>query len=551
MNMNITKKDWLKYWPYDIKSKPPRHEQEVALNTVISGFVNDPNKQFAILDLPTGIGKSAIGIVIAKYFNDHEPNTPNYADKAYILTSQKMLQEQYCTDFQDIVSLKSKSNYKCHLSTADTCEDGAMVKDMFPEIKSKEEIACSSFCSYSNAVKEFVMAHYGITNYQFFFNGSATQLFKTGQTLILDECHLIEKEVWNYVEMEISQKFVESELRLKLPTEDIKVFPWVRNLLIPILSKQIEYLTTVADKLKANAEAEAYKEIKRKMKIYMNYVSGLQFICDDVDTNPLNYVIDFIEFNNKKTSETYNKISIKPVNINMLTDDLLFKKCKRTILMSATVGDMDYFMSNMGIDPDKAITLSMDSPFPVQNRPILFADIGSMGYKNIESTLPVLIDIVKDILNTHKNEKGIIFCNSYKIANYIKFNLRNPRLIFHDNDDRMDKLQSFMTDRSNKVFVAVAMSTGLDLKGDLARFGVVCKMPFPFLGDKQVQAKKLLDPTWYTYTTIQELIQTLGRSVRAYDDFAINYILDSDFQFLYSKNRKMFPKYIKDAIQMS
>jgi len=41
----------------------------------------------------------------------------------------------------------------------------------------------------------------------------------------------------------------------------------------------------------------------------------------------------------------------------------------------------------------------------------------------------------------------------------------------------------------------------------------------------------------------------LGRSIRSADDFAISYILDSDWDRFFSQQKDMFPDSFKEAIQ--
>ena len=58
--------------------------------------------------------------------------------------------------------------------------------------------------------------------------------------------------------------------------------------------------------------------------------------------------------------------------------------------------------------------------------------------------------------------------------------------------------------------------------------------------------KKL--PWWYAYKTVKTVVQSLGRSVRSEDDYAISYILDGDWAYFYKKNEDMFPVWIKESL---
>jgi Rad3-related DNA helicase len=93
------------------------------------------------------------------------------------------------------------------------------------------------------------------------------------------------------------------------------------------------------------------------------------------------------------------------------------------------------------------------------------------------------------------------------------------------------------------------MTEGLDLKGDLGRFAIIVKLPFLYLGDKQIARRREIDPDWYNYQTSLTLIQAMGRVMRSEDDFCSIYIMDSLFHWFYNTNKKFFPKYITESFQ--
>ena len=65
----------------------PRNNQREVIEKIIQSYEN--GKKYVILNAPTGSGKSAIGLTVARYYTC-----------SYFLTSQKVLQEQYYKDFK-------------------------------------------------------------------------------------------------------------------------------------------------------------------------------------------------------------------------------------------------------------------------------------------------------------------------------------------------------------------------------------------------------------------------------------------------------------------
>jgi Rad3-related DNA helicase len=122
--------------------------------------------------------------------------------------------------------------------------------------------------------------------------------------------------------------------------------------------------------------------------------------------------------------------------------------------------------------------------------------------------------------------------------------------MFHTPENRERVVDLFLADpNDNSVLVSPSMTDGLSLDDDLARFQIVCKIPFPFLGDPQIAAKKDRNQLWYDLETAKTLVQSFGRAVRSDDDHAVTYILDQDFERFYARVKdRMFPSYIQEAI---
>jgi len=93
------------------------------------------------------------------------------------------------------------------------------------------------------------------------------------------------------------------------------------------------------------------------------------------------------------------------------------------------------------------------------------------------------------------------------------------------------------------------MTEGIDLHGDNGRFQIICKVPFPYLGDKLVRKRMNKWKWWYPLQTAKTIVQAVGRSVRSDDDHAVTYILDSDWQRFYSINKSLFPANFRESLQ--
>jgi hypothetical protein len=79
-------------------------------------------------------------------------------------------------------------------------------------------------------------------------------------------------------------------------------------------------------------------------------------------------------------------------------------------MLSATILNHRAFCESLGIPLEQTSFISLPSPFPVENRPVLVSSIGKMSAGEIDNTLPKLVFAIRQILDAHPNEKGLIHC---------------------------------------------------------------------------------------------------------------------------------------------
>ena len=129
--------------------------------------------------------------------------------------------------------------------------------------------------------------------------------------------------------------------------------------------------------------------------------------------------------------------------------------------------------------------------------------------------------------------------------------IKNNRLRDHNSRNREYKLQQFEKSEEPLVLVSPSMSEGVDLPYEQCQFQIIYKIPFPYLGDKQVNQRRLKDPKWYAYKTVMTLIQAYGRGMRAEDDYCETYIIDGNIRMLfYNKLYKpLIPEFFNEALQ--
>lgn len=518
---------WHNHFPYD----SIRSEQEQAIDFTINSINN--GKKYIILDLGTGVGKSAIGVALANFFSKEQAHRG--ADSGgYFLTTQKILQEQYIKDFGgakgDMCSIKSASNYLCKRAKGQSCGE---IKRFIKAHKGNAELSkCHVNCRYTDAKNQFMQSHLGVTNYAWFLNVAkyTEDLNNPRQILVLDEAHNIEEEISGFVDIQIDETMCDKvELRLPTFANREQAIKWIEDVFEPRITAKVSELE---EEMGYSPDASIVKE-HEFMDKYMCKLHRFQERYTEE-----NWVMNQHEAVMAKKKKS---IDFKPIDVSQFCEDVLYKHGQYVIFMSATILDPVKFAQSVGIPLDLMAHLKIESPFPPENKPVWYVPMGKMNLDTINATLPKIAQAVQAILKRHPNEKGIIHTHSFKILDYLRKNVKSNRLLFQDESNKDKIITKHIKSSEPTVLVSPSMTEGVDLKDDLSRFQVICKLPFPYLGDQLVQKRKEKWDWWYSYETAKTLIQAMGRSIRNENDTAVTYILDEGWENFFRWNSGLFP----------
>ncbi len=551
-----TYSDLLKNFP---SGMTPRPQQKTIIKKIAHGL--DKGYTYILLDAGTGIGKSAIAVTLANYFSS-----------AYIVTITKQLQDQYYEDFKFQV-LKGRNNFDCiegmdfdNVSCADgLCQTADLICDH--GISRKGEYLCFNDmggepwyfnsdkpCHYWLQKGRSVESPITLMNYASFFpEMNNMDHFGERVLAVFDEAHNMEDQVIRYISHTLSNK------QLKKDFADYIEYLIKADLLTTVPQLSDDAFTDDVDFWKDHIVNfnNAYKSIlkindvpMKKRRAVHRTVNRLSMIESELENYPTEWVI---EVNREKQEVTF-----KPIEVSRFIQRYLLRHTDYSLLMSATILDKDHFCKWHGIHPEDTLYINVKSPFKVENRPIYLKTVGRMSYKFIEETKPRSIPILEEILKKHDSEKGLIHTHSHKLANYISKKIDDPRIIIYSpqgkgrSPKRERIIKKFEKSEEPLVLVAPSVDEGVDFPDDLCRFQVIYKIPFPYLGDKQVKARMKRDDYWYAYKTVASLVQAYGRGMRNEKDYCDTYILDHDiYGVMHERWRKclyFIPEYFKEAV---
>jgi ATP-dependent DNA helicase DinG len=500
-----------------------RPAQDEALTAIEKAHAD--KKKFVILEIPTGGGKSGIAVAAAKWAKEV------MGGGTYILSPQKTLTAQYAKDFSDkgIRELRGRNSYRCKDFGTD-CERGNILN------KNRDD-TCQQ-CPYRVAKDDFVSGAFGVTNFSYYLN-EMQHSGKLGQRslLILDEGHNTEAILLGETDIQIKQKQLFEYGIEQLPTgTSIKQYKeWTEEVAKNAIQNYIQ------------------QEEKLEYSDSESQVASFQKIASARKMN--NRLSRFLNSEDEQEWVAWiekDAITIKPLSPKAHAGRLLFDHADMVIIMSATILDLKTFTRGLGISPRECEFLALPSDFPVENRQIHYRPIGPMSFTQQTKTLPGITDYVRHLLvEVHPNVKGIIHTHTKGINAFLANSLRElgSRIItYADAKDRDQAVRAHTNSRNPTVLLTPGMTEGLDLKDDLSRFQIICKIPYPPL-DHYNKARMKIDPAWYQWRTALTLVQATGRSVRSKTDYAATYVLDSDFGRFVAMSGRTLPSWWLEAIR--
>ncbi len=275
------------------------------------------------------------------------------------------------------------------------------------------------------------------------------------------------------------------------------------------------------------------------------YQLKIEIFLKEYKENSDNWVLETSV--NPKTNQ--NELSLEPIWAYDYLNKYVWCNYDMVILMSGTILNKQIFTSLNGIDVSKTSYYSMPSPFPAKNRPIYYMPVGKMSYTQKEETFKKYVPFIDRLLNKYKGKKGIIHTNSFELAEWIKNDVGNSRLVFHTSEDKNEALQNHFESEDDTVIVSPSMGTGVSFDHDKSRFQIIAKIPYPSLASQKNKLRQKNNPEWYAWKTVCGLLQMTGRSVRSKTDHADTIIIDGSFSDVLRYSSQYIPNWVQESIK--
>ena len=519
-----------------------RNGQYDALN-----WFEQNGRAFTFLELPTGIGKSAI------------PTAIGSRDDVTVLVSTLGLLDQYHEQYGfDII--KGRSNYLCVLSgKVDLWKRQGKPDPTAAECHYSKMNECPERinCPYLRAKEIGIASNRLAVTYKYAFLSFPVRK-RTG-VLVCDEAHELVNQIIGFSEFKITERIRQKwdlpefpyshygngrgdELTLQ---STIVVNRWLSKSIEEIESSMAYFSRMSTDYIRAERNLREFQKIRDAI------TGSKQFLeCG------ANLIKEY-----KKNRLTISPgLRIRSLDASQIANRLWENK-QRALLMSATIGDPS--------PPAKAIGIqyydwkTYPHPIPIDRRPIYDLGVPKMTHANLRAN-PNLYNIQAIIISKWINKlnsewRGIVLTSSYKkieiLSSGLQQRLTNRRIITQmPGVPLTDIITQFITDkRPGDVLVASiqGFGSGLDLQYDLARFAVIAGVPHSNPSDRYEQYRKRYNGKLCWWEAYNAVVQACGRVSRGESDSNNGYLLNvaaiADGSATTNLALKYYPKWFAEA----
>jgi Rad3-related DNA helicase len=232
--------------------------------------------------------------------------------------------------------------------------------------------------------------------------------------------------------------------------------------------------------------------------------------------------------------------TVKPIFIDKAIYKQYLDTSKINLFMSATVSK-DFLVETIGLEDSETKEIVLDPVFDPENKPFIFVRPISLNYNSLQKiqTIEHLNRVIKNLVDHHAEDAGIILTPSFKLSNLLAEPLikSGKNVIVQKSGQQVSQVIELYRSEVDKgklpILISPSLFEGINLEDDYCRFQILTKAPFGSLADERIRYIMNEHPNIFDIMTIMKLVQGAGRGVRNKDDYCATYALDSNIKRLF------------------
>lgn len=458
------------------------------LDTIMS--LAEDDHTFNLLDAGTGVGKSLIYVALSKLLDA----------RALILVATKGLQDQLMRDFESIgmVDIRGHGNYPC-------------------AAPSRYEPVCRTpwDCNYKVDVDIARRSNLVVTNYAYWMalaRYSNHSLLGDFDLLVCDECHGLLNHLTDGVSVDIHRSDVRDMLEMDIPN-GLDNEEWEAWLSAACRFGDRKYPPST---LLGDPDAGKVRAFMRQLHT-----------ARGITTQPW-------------TMRGERVPNVCPVWPARYADAYVYSNISKVVLCSATVPPS--IRKYVGIPKDKSSYMELDAGFNPARRPFIFVPTVRVDRKMGRGEYIVWMKKIDKIVGDRLDRKGVIHTRSYDRAQQVvDMSDYGGIMITHKPGGIRQAVDEFVKASPPCVLVSPSVETGFDFHGDICRYQIISKVPFPDGRDPLLQARSD-DKGYINFLTAMTIEQMAGRSTRSREDMSETFIIDNHFKWFRKAAEREFSK---------
>ncbi len=500
----------------------PKYTEPRPIQTQLLRQLTEDRPKLAMVEAPTGIGKSALGIAYGELIG---------SKLTTVLTATISLQEQYQRDFSDMVVFKGRGNYGCEENGLSAAEGVCM---------SRPGYRCDS--DYYVMRREVEQAGRVAANYAVYLNHLFySRLDRKPDLLVCDEGHRLLDILTQFETVKLDAGLCR---KLKVPAESGRYNGWT----------SLEGGKAWAQESRGKVQSSMQDAIingDKKAKLWAQLyrqITGIQEASEDYITLKTGEVLEAAPLWPRKAAKR------------------LFASAHNVLIQSATLygghtladllGLMDWTGHRMEL-PYRFYTVP--SPFDSARWPTYFRPVVSLSKKSTDAEWGRMAEVVHDYVHRYTNVKGVIHVAARNqvervCAQVSKCPDCHNRILLpnvRSRDTRASLLRDFRASPRGTWLCHYSMGEGESFDDDTARIQLIAKVPYPDLGDKLTRLRSEepgVGRRMYAAMTLAKIAQTAGRVMRHDRDYGETIVLDGSFRRLWQWHKDLAPAWFKDVL---